>query len=107
MVVNQIVKDISRCGFNDKIILKGDQEPAVEDSLREIARARKGQETIVEFSPTRDSQSNVPAEPGHKREGGLKREVVHRSEASTEECCEGTLSVRDAGEPYEGQNGTA
>ena len=39
-VVAQLVKDLVRCGFNGKVILRGDQEPAVEDLLKEVARYR-------------------------------------------------------------------
>ena len=39
-VVAQLAKDLSRCGFNGKVILKGDQENAIEDLIREVARHR-------------------------------------------------------------------
>ena len=41
-VVAMLAKDISRCGFHGKVILKGDQEPAIEDLMREVARHRGG-----------------------------------------------------------------
>ena len=46
--------------------MKGDQEPAIEDLMREVAKARgeAGAETILEFSPVRDSSSNGVAEKG-------------------------------------------
>ena len=61
-VVAGLAKDLVRCGFHGKIILKGDQEPAIEDLMREVAKYRKGAETVLEFSPVRDSQSNGLAE---------------------------------------------
>ena len=50
--------------YTDKIILKGDQEAAIESVLQEIAKKRQGAETLVEFSPVRDSSSNGLAEKG-------------------------------------------
>ena len=39
-VIKLIIKDLTRCGYHGKVILKGDQEPAIEDLMREVARAR-------------------------------------------------------------------
>ena len=58
------MKDFSRCGFNGKLILKGDQENAIEDLMREVARHRGDLETVLEFSPVRDSSGNGLAEKG-------------------------------------------
>ena len=40
MVVSKIVKDFELLGFNGQIVLKSDQEPALEYLLKEIAKAR-------------------------------------------------------------------
>ena len=56
--------DIVQCGYNGKVVIKGDQEPAIEDLLKEVARARGDEETIVEWSPVRDSSANGLAEKG-------------------------------------------
>ena len=48
----------------EKIIVKGDQEPAIHDLMREIARARGNVETLIEHSPVRDSSGNGIAERG-------------------------------------------
>ena len=57
----RIVQDLDTLGYKE-IIIKGDQEPAIEDVMREVARYRGQAETILEFSPVRDSQSNGLAE---------------------------------------------
>ena len=49
-VVSLLIKDLYRCGFHNKLILKGDQEPAIEDLLREVARARGQAETVIDFT---------------------------------------------------------
>ena len=56
-VVAQLVKDFAKCGFYGKLVIKGDQEPAIEDLMREVAKYRKDGETILEFSAVRDSSS--------------------------------------------------
>ena len=63
-VIAQLVKDLQKCGFHGKVVLKGDQEPAIEDLLREVARHRGDAETVLEFSPVRDSSGNGGAEKG-------------------------------------------
>ena len=62
VVVAQFLKDINKCGFHGKIVLKGDQEPAIECLMRDIARGRGDKETIIEYSPVRDSSGNGLAE---------------------------------------------
>ena len=64
VVVAQVVRDISKLGFHGKVILKCDQEPAIESLLREVARARGNRETLIEHSPVRDSSGNGLAEKG-------------------------------------------
>ena len=72
-VIKLIIKDLTRCGFYGKVILKGDQEPAIEDLMREVARARGSAETVLEFSPVRDSSGNGLAEKGVQTLEGLIR----------------------------------
>ena len=50
-----------------------DQEPAIEDLLREIARHRGDLETVLEFNPVRDSQGNGVAEKGVQTLEGIAR----------------------------------
>ena len=72
-VVSLICKDLQRCGFHGKVIIKGDQEAAIEDLMREVARHRGDLETVLEFSPVRDSSSNGAAEKGVQTIEGLVR----------------------------------
>ena len=41
VVVAQLIKDFEKLGFNGKIILKTDQEAALEHLAREVAKARE------------------------------------------------------------------
>ena len=59
---SQTVTDIERCGYYGKVVLRGDQEPAITDYLREVARKRYDLETVLENSPVDDSESNGRAE---------------------------------------------
>ena len=36
-VVAMLVKDLVRCGYHGKIVLKGDQEAAIEDLMKEMS----------------------------------------------------------------------
>ena len=63
-------------GFHGKLVLKGDQEAAIEDLMREVARFRGNAETIVEMSPVRDSASNGIAEKGVQTIEGLLRSHI-------------------------------
>ena len=54
-------------------MLKGDQEAGIEDLMKEIARLRGSQETVLEFSPVRDSRGNGLAEKGVQILEGLLR----------------------------------
>eukprot|EP00974_Lingulodinium_polyedra_P000363 35926-Lingulodinium_polyedra.AAC.1 len=44
--------------MNSDVIFKGDQEPALQDLLREVGRVRAPARTIPEESPVGSSQSN-------------------------------------------------
>ena len=60
-VAATIIKDIEKMGLTGKIILKADQEPAIQAVAQEVKRLRK-EETILEASKKYDSQSNGIAE---------------------------------------------
>ena len=47
---NQTVADIERCGYHGKVILRSDQEVAITDYLREVARKRYDLEIVIECS---------------------------------------------------------
>ena len=56
--ISRIVKDISQVfGYRKKMILKGDQEPALQVVLERAARL-VGDQVILEQSPVGESQSN-------------------------------------------------
>ena len=61
-VAKQISKDLRGIGYNDKVILKSDQEPAIVVLKEQIAAQRRGVDTVLEESPVGDSQSNGLAE---------------------------------------------
>ena len=62
-VVRQLVRDVERMGHHGKVTLRSDQEPALVDLLRHVARARGDVETVIEHSP-RDSKANGMIERG-------------------------------------------
>ena len=57
-VAEQLVRDLLKFGHHGDLILKSDQEPAVVDLLREVARLRGTRRTILEQSPVGDSRAN-------------------------------------------------
>jgi len=63
-VAEQLVRDMLKFGHHGDLILKSDQEPAVVDLLREVARLRGTKRTILENSPVGDSKANGMIERG-------------------------------------------
>ncbi len=58
-MTEQIVEDIETVGLaNERIIVKADQEPAIIDVQRGVAKARAGHGTALENSKVGDSNSN-------------------------------------------------
>ena len=53
----QLVRDLVRFGAHGKVTLKSDQEPAIVDVLKEVAKMR-GNRTTIENSPVADSKGN-------------------------------------------------
>ena len=86
-----MAKDLARCGFNGKMVMKGDQEAALEGLLRELAKYRGQAETILEFSPVRDSRGNGLAEKGVQSLEGLLR--THLLELDDKLGCKLTLAI--------------
>ena len=73
-VADQIVKDLEMIGYGTKkIIIKCDQENALVDLVKEVARKRVGVETIIEHSRAKDSQSNSVAERAVQSVEGIVR----------------------------------
>ena len=75
-VVKQVIKDIRQLGHHGRLLLRSDQEPAIEALKDEIARGRTGATTVIESSPVGDSQSNGLAERGVRTLEELMR--VHK-----------------------------
>ena len=57
-VAEQAARDLLRFGMHGDVILKSDQEPAIVDVLKEVAKLRGPRRTISEASPVGDSKSN-------------------------------------------------
>jgi len=71
-VAKKIVRDIEEMGYNGVISLKGDQENAIMDLIKEIQRLRP-QGAIVEEAKNKDSQSNGMIERGIQSVEGIVR----------------------------------
>jgi hypothetical protein len=63
-VIAQSLRDLDRLGHHGKLVLRCDAEPALVDLIREIAKGRGDKRTVVENSPTSDSQGNGFIERG-------------------------------------------
>ena len=61
-VAKQVCKDLRKLGIHGDVKLRGDQEPAIQDLLNEVARARNPARTIIEPTPQGDSSANGVAE---------------------------------------------
>lgn len=61
-VVGQVVQDLQRLGLHGHILLKGDQEYAIQEFLREVSQRRGTQRTTIQKSPVGDSRANGVAE---------------------------------------------
>lgn len=54
----QLVRDLHRLGAHARVVLKSDQEPAIVDVLKEVAKMRGSGRTVLEQSPVYDSKGN-------------------------------------------------
>ena len=61
-VTEQVARDVVKLGYHDELVLRSDQEPAIVDLLREVAKVRGSKRTFLEQSPVADSQANGVAE---------------------------------------------
>ena len=61
-VTEQLARDIMKLGYHGDIVLRSDQESAIVDLLRQVAKARGSTRTVLEQSPVGDSQANGTAE---------------------------------------------
>ncbi len=62
-IVKQINQDLRRMGFHSAVLLRTDQEPALVDLMKEVAKGRDA-ETMLEESPVGDSAANGFIERG-------------------------------------------
>ena len=72
-VAEQLVRDLEEIGYNGKVIVKCDQENALVDLVKAIAKCRGDKETVVEHSKAKDSQTNGVAERAVQSIEGLVR----------------------------------
>ena len=66
-VASQLDRDVRRFGYHGRLVVKSDGENAATDLMRELARKRKEEATVVEQSKPYDSKSNGRAENTVKR----------------------------------------
>jgi hypothetical protein len=69
----EICKDITKIGYK-KIVIKGDNEPAIH-SLQEEIRSKREDDTVIENSPVGQSQSNGVAERAVQAAGEQLRTI--------------------------------
>ena len=61
-LAGQLCRDIKKCGYHGRVVLRGDQERSLQDLFGEVARARGDVPTVVEGTPVGESASNGFAE---------------------------------------------
>ena len=61
-VAEQVVRDLLKFGHHGSLTLKTDQEPAIVDLMRSVAKLRGASRTTLEQSPVGDSAGNGVAE---------------------------------------------
>ena len=66
-VASQLDRDVRRFGYHGRLVLKSDGENAATELMRELARKRRSEATVVEQSKPYDSKSNGRAENTVKR----------------------------------------
>ena len=75
-VIQQCARDLERLGHQGQITLKSDQEPAIVDVAKEIAKHRGARGTLLELSPVADSQSNGFIERGIRSVEEMTRAIL-------------------------------
>ena len=66
-VSSQLDKDVRRFGYHGRLVIKSDGEQAATELMREVARKRREEATVIEQSKPYDSKSNGRAENTVKR----------------------------------------
>ena len=89
--VEQILRDLRRMGHHGKIVVKTDQESAIMDLLRTVAKERGEARTVFETAARSDSKGNGEAEKAVQS----IEEMVRTLMVDLEERCGETLSVTE------------
>ena len=94
--VKQIVRDLQRMGEHGPLTIRSDQEPALVDCLRAVAKARGEANTNLEMAAKSDSQGNGRAE----RAVQMMEEMLRVNILSLEEEIGEKISVNDTCFPW-------
>ena len=57
-IAKQMLRDVRKCGYHDRVVFRTDGEPAILDLTGEVARLRGDLPTVLEHGAPGDSQSN-------------------------------------------------
>ena len=87
--VKQVVRDIEKMGIFGTIILRSDQEPALIDLCKSVAKERGEARTLLENSAVGESQANGKAEKAVQ----VIEEMARTVKLDLEEKMQGTLPV--------------
>jgi len=60
--VSQVLKDLRKMGYHDKVVIRTDQEASIVDLFKRLAMDRGASKTILETAPRSDSKANCEAE---------------------------------------------
>ena len=89
--VEQILRDLRRMGHHGKIVVRTDQEAAIIDLLRTVAKERGESRTVFETAARSDSKGNGPAEKAVQS----IEEMVRTLMVDLEDRCGEQLSVTE------------
>ena len=60
-IMKQVTRDLTKFGVRKTVILRSDNEPAMEELLEKVGKSREG-ETLIENAPKEDIRANGRAE---------------------------------------------
>ena len=90
--VNQLLKDLRKMGYYDKVVIRTDQEASIVDLFKQVAKDRGASKTILETAPRSDSKANGEAENAVQSVEQMVRTLM----VDLTERCGEKLSVEDA-----------
>ena len=61
-IAAQLDSDVEKFGYHGRLVVKSEQEPAIVDLMRSLAKRRTSGATVLEQSKAYDSKSNGRAE---------------------------------------------